>query len=380
MKRIVIAIFSLIICISLVACGAKGGENTSVKTDTSVKDIEQIIEDLEAASVPKESKKTVNITNLEIIKRQTNVDEMQDTVFVTMTGESDVAKFIRSYCLKYTLYNEGWILDTIDNYSEGEHATEPLVEPNDSLVDEFFAQYNNETRNYNSQYEGYGKYNYLKVSNPEYVSWEIDDGDYSIEENKGLLAVIAHRELPTCTTNEYIILPFSFSDSGEWFIELTGNAIDSMPNMIQSIEIDWGKLAQYGTISNGSTTLQVSDYDVDYNILTFSYSNDYQGEYFNGSCTLNSKYDLYYDYQSALQSIQIEINDYNKKEQSNMNMDSTFKPMAPTSLYLAARASGNYHDTEAVENHFYYDIIADIYDFILRADYVMFYDAQFQWE
>ena len=370
MKKWIALLLALVMCLSLCACG---GGNTG-REDTT-KTIDQIIDDLEDAGVPNESMREVEITDLEILKRQTNVDAMQDIIYVTIDGRSDTALFVRSYRLDYKLYNEGWILDSFEEYSEGKHATKPSDTPDQSIIDEYFETYNSETAEHNRQYEQYG-YNMLSISNPAYSSWEIYSEEIDLEHGSGLYIVEAHRDLPMCTTNEEIHIPVSFADSGEWYVDTYGNATDDMPTMIQCIILDWGKITEYGQFSNGTSSFQAYDFDIASNRLSFMYYNDSEGELFDGSCKLKYEYDLS-DYQSVLPKLLIQISDYNKRQQENENMDSSFNPMSAASLDLFAIAGGNYHDTNAEENPVKAGFIANIYDFRLTQSSIVFYNTRF---
>lgn len=55
------------------------------------------------------------ITALEILKRQTNAEDKQDIVYVTIQAEAETAKYVRSYQVEYGLYDEGWVLKIIPN-------------------------------------------------------------------------------------------------------------------------------------------------------------------------------------------------------------------------------------------------------------------------
>lgn len=51
--------------------------------------------------------------DLEVVKRQTNEDAGTDTVWVTVTGETESCTVTRSFQMEYELYNDGWMLEDI---------------------------------------------------------------------------------------------------------------------------------------------------------------------------------------------------------------------------------------------------------------------------
>ncbi|MGN0403400.1 MAG: hypothetical protein ACI4HQ_14250 [Acetatifactor sp.] len=58
----------------------------------------------------------VNITKVETIKRQTNITDKEDIVYVHVEGQSEDFLVMRNYKLLYVLYNEGWLLESMESY------------------------------------------------------------------------------------------------------------------------------------------------------------------------------------------------------------------------------------------------------------------------
>lgn len=63
----------------------------------------------------------VNITSFSVEKRQTNQDAKEDIVYITMTGENDSYTAEQFYIATYHLYNEGWILDSLEKNQDNAH-------------------------------------------------------------------------------------------------------------------------------------------------------------------------------------------------------------------------------------------------------------------
>lgn len=100
----------------------------------TVKSEDQMIEDL--YNNPNfYSQQKVTIENLSIIKRQTDKHEKKDIVFVTLKVGNDAVEGKISYILNYNLYDEGWILDDVSIYPEGEWEFKPLKSVEQSIAD-----------------------------------------------------------------------------------------------------------------------------------------------------------------------------------------------------------------------------------------------------
>lgn len=68
----------------------------------------------------------VEITEYSIIKRQTNVENKSDIVYINTDAKNDDFRWNRSYIMTYGLYNEGWILDDVTEYNFTEWKIWPL--------------------------------------------------------------------------------------------------------------------------------------------------------------------------------------------------------------------------------------------------------------
>lgn len=102
---ILLAIFMLV---ALTACGHK---------IPSAKGEDQLEEDL-IAEVPL-FQNDVDISSFTIIKRQTNESAMTDTVYVEVDGTGPYYECTTSYIMYYTLYEQGWLLDTVERWYDG---------------------------------------------------------------------------------------------------------------------------------------------------------------------------------------------------------------------------------------------------------------------
>lgn len=62
---------------------------------------------------------TVKISDYEIIKRQTDSNNKTDLVYITVHTDDPGLTSSLTYELKYELYNEGWILESVMRYYDG---------------------------------------------------------------------------------------------------------------------------------------------------------------------------------------------------------------------------------------------------------------------
>ena len=99
-KKTVCVLFSVCFLFFLSACGDK------------VKNEAEMISDLQAYKgfVSED----IKISNLEVVKRQTNTDKNSDEVYVTVYTDDERFTSTLSLVLRYELYNEGWMLESIN--------------------------------------------------------------------------------------------------------------------------------------------------------------------------------------------------------------------------------------------------------------------------
>lgn len=103
MKKVSLYLLILLFAIMLVGCS--GARRTSEK---------QIKQDVENDHLWEEL--NVETTSFTVEKRQTNRETKEDIVYIKMTGENkdDGYEAEQYYVAKYSLYDEGWILESLD--------------------------------------------------------------------------------------------------------------------------------------------------------------------------------------------------------------------------------------------------------------------------
>lgn len=104
MKKLCLLI--ILLCLILTGCGAKAKDNQA------------IIEDIMSSQIlPIDS--STQITDLEIIQRQTTKSEKTDWVFVQVNGHVQQVEFTAQYELSYEYFDQGgWILQNIQPYQQ----------------------------------------------------------------------------------------------------------------------------------------------------------------------------------------------------------------------------------------------------------------------
>lgn len=332
MKRRIIAL-CMALCCALLLFGCSAAK--------TVKSEQEIMADLQEKGVIADNP-GAKITALEILKRQTNAEDKQDIVYVTIQAEADTAKYVRSYQVEYGLYDEGWVLDNVSCFEEGENKIIPLTEPGSAELDMFFQNVNDEINAHNAKYADEDE-DYI-ISNPPYSSWEITNQETNAETGRAIMHVQASRETPFLITHETMVLPWTFCEDGQWHVLQID--ITSVNDAIQSFALDWSKLTsielpnrnQYGV----SVTLDITDTNYSNNTISVDYSwfnsSNQKGNSYTGIIQYQTKYDLS-DYQSCRDKIQRDINEYNAEERSDKRrygrqVGDDFAPLSSTSLYL----------------------------------------------
>ena len=93
---------------------------------------------------------TVEIADYEIIKRQTNKEDKTDFIYLTVRTDDPELTCELSYIMQYVLYNEGWLLESVERYLDGPwHLGNP---PEEVLLADILA-YDTFIGDYESRYE-----------------------------------------------------------------------------------------------------------------------------------------------------------------------------------------------------------------------------------
>lgn len=92
----------------------------------SAKSAKEIIADLQQN--PAFLSQTVEIDSYEIIKRQTDKNNNSDLVYIMVTINEEKLNCTLSYIMQYILYNDGWILESVERYEDGPWSISGLTE------------------------------------------------------------------------------------------------------------------------------------------------------------------------------------------------------------------------------------------------------------
>ncbi len=153
-RYILTAVFALIIAVAVAGCSTDNlvslpdehtvsdiNVNMQSGADnlTGVPDEQRIMQDL-AADKDFFNEQEVQISDLSVIKRQTTVEDKIDLVYVEVKAENEFINCTLSYEMTYRLYNDGWLLDEVKQYENGEHSVLPKKGIADDDVEIFITQ------------------------------------------------------------------------------------------------------------------------------------------------------------------------------------------------------------------------------------------------
>lgn len=111
MKKLLALLLLVLFSFSLAACG-NGENNEKTADDILIKDLQtnEIITNCYSSDFVSES--SFKYVSHEIIKRQTNLDDKEDIINVSVTAESEYFRAIVDLTVTYNFYDEGgWIAD-----------------------------------------------------------------------------------------------------------------------------------------------------------------------------------------------------------------------------------------------------------------------------
>lgn len=144
-------------------------------SDTIVQ-LEQLKTDL-AEFVAIFSNHSLEINDMEIVKRQTTVEDKTDIVYVAGTAVNDIAQYNFYYKMTYNLYNDGWILDEVEKDDKNECYSQPLKGPDEQQI------YYDVESYYSYEYSRYDEDNYSIQYQIEKPYDNFSDGLYSFTSN-----------------------------------------------------------------------------------------------------------------------------------------------------------------------------------------------------
>lgn len=267
-----ISYFCLMIVVSIFAfsgCSLSG-----------VKSEEEIIEDLNSdasmyLNIPVDD---LTITELEIEKRRTDKEEKFDTVYAYIDAETEYAN-ISCYCtIYYTLYNDGWLLESVVNNEELE------IHPKDlpaSFADDYMST-------------NYSIYSYSLVSET-----------YDEDEKRVKYEYDLKKDNETAIINATVSLSFEFQDDLTWSsgndkfeivdANLKDNAITEASGYLDGYSDDNIKVSSYKVeeevnFNNGSDNGSV-EFVIQYSVTSeHLYSNEIYNLYLIASPDDNGEY------------------------------------------------------------------------------------------
>lgn len=190
----------ILLVISAMLAGCGGGTITQTRTD--IKNEASMKEDLSAKSGLFVD--GTQITNLTVIKRLTNEEDRTDEVYVSVELDHPGATAVQNYKLNYTKYNEGWMLDSVEEYYNEEYIwdLEPKGGPTPERIESELLQYSaNEIQ---LAEEGLYLYNYATNEYTKtFYYYEYVEGQYALKVYDGKLDGNHYRCLVTAEKDLY---------------------------------------------------------------------------------------------------------------------------------------------------------------------------------
>jgi len=124
-KKLLAVIFCATVILLFAGCRKKPASDSKLKDDLYSSDNFSYYSDQIG----------MKITDLEVIKRQTNTENQIDIVWVNVEASGDTAKGEMYYKMTYNLYNDGWLLEMIEDDNLDLWHFEPLCAPSDEEVE-----------------------------------------------------------------------------------------------------------------------------------------------------------------------------------------------------------------------------------------------------
>jgi len=220
----------------------------------------QIIHDIENQQLF--SKLNVAISDFDILKRQTNIDEKKDIVYVAVTADNEDYSVTRSYVLTYVLYNDDWLLETFDPYfNEG---TPDRITPLHGVLYEELKAYINSLDYSQFASFGYSKYSSFECEKIQLgVSFDeqFDLSDYMEINEDGSCEFSFPVTYQFYTFNEVITLPIccDFYNFG-WHPYVDTSSISRELVLNENIVGLWGSDDDWFSIAG---RLNITSYDED---------------------------------------------------------------------------------------------------------------------
>lgn len=209
MKRKIIMLITVILIIALcTGCGKK------------VKNEEELLADLIADSSFYMVEGS-EVSDLSVIKRLTDEDNKTDKVYVSINIDHEAATATQAYIMDYTCYNEGWLLDDIEEYygDEVEWTTVPKGVPTNEQIMEALIVYSNSQidASYADQYISEELTHTYFFEEGKYYT-EIYSGDM-VSESEYSCFVRTYRNFDYMEVREEQLLRFVFDYySYEWYL------------------------------------------------------------------------------------------------------------------------------------------------------------------
>lgn len=158
---------TIIIVIMITVVLDSCSNNKGVSDRTLITDLESYEES------PVFSCYNMTVDDIEVIKRQTLPEQQKDSVWVKVSCSNDKAKGIMYFLMKYTLYNDGFLINDISEYNRSKWKFTPVKGLSNEEVESLLHDYN--MRNIENSPSWFGDYDTWEI---EIISNEFETIDY----------------------------------------------------------------------------------------------------------------------------------------------------------------------------------------------------------
>lgn len=199
------------------------------------------------------------ITNFFVIKRQTNIENKEDIVYVSFSGENEHYSFVKNFKALYILYNDGWILEELEEYSDDTH--ENYVIPKHGVKD--MGDWGTE------EFVGSFKSEEIKTSCADPLILEASKPE--LDKNYGKHCFVYSMYYSYSGVSETVIIPVEYyfveTLDGDWTwqkVDVPKSRYQRELKLNSSIEGFW--VSHYRNISTGEAPNKYSSFDVEISI------------------------------------------------------------------------------------------------------------------
>lgn len=265
-------ILFIVLGLTICGCSSKGG----VKTE------KQIIDDINNSEYL--SKYDLGVEDIEISRRKTDKNNKTDSMNVWIQSKNDIMGYDMGFELNYTLYEEGWLLDSIKPINKEAWQYYATKTPSIEEVDEVIKERHPNAKSYEYNYcvddiINEITYNYTIIEEHPYVTYDISYNiRYVFTPDESWYALLESStdgisdSGSTKTENWNINGTWTYSNSDNLSATITINSYDGK-NIDCSYDINYDSVEKYHFQKSG--TFEVQELWLEYTLQEYNSGNSY---------------------------------------------------------------------------------------------------------